>query len=346
MIKISAAWAAFFAVALLSAFYALPALRGGTEEETSRPVALSLWHVDTFEGGRGSRASFLRAEAIEYCRGRSDVAVLVSDYSVEGMREAFRRGVYPDMISFGVGAPVDPAWLQPMENLSFFAANDSFGNALAYPWCAGTYVVFSKTDDFSRLLPQTTAVSSGGSNLSATAFALHLSGRSGQSGAITSALSLRESLTAYTDFLTGKSEYLFGTQRDIYRFSARGVEVRAEIVAEYDDLYQYVAVTARGEATGKSGSAGKAARRECAAFVSYLLSEEVQKDLHKIGMFSLRYEVYVDGENAIAIEAEKVLQRGATPAVSAFISDDARKDAETNALAENTEVLKKFLKRR
>lgn len=109
-------WCALFAVCFLSAFYAFPYLRarGGGQENNvgaDRPAVLSLWHTDTFEGGKGSRAAFLKRVAAEYGKKNRGVAVLVSSYSAEGLQAAFLKGETPDLLSFGIGAEADTAAL-------------------------------------------------------------------------------------------------------------------------------------------------------------------------------------------------------------------------------------------
>ena len=81
------AWCLLCAVALLSVFYAYPALTSEKETKNNeRPVVLSLWHIDTFEGGKGSRANFLKNAATAFGTETRDCVILVSDYTAAGAK--------------------------------------------------------------------------------------------------------------------------------------------------------------------------------------------------------------------------------------------------------------------
>ena len=222
--------------------------------ETTQPVVISVWNVDTFEGGRGSRASFLKRVAQRAEAGQENVFYHVISYTAEGLQEAFSRGETPDILSFGVGVgQVDAV---PLGRT--FAGSD-----LAVPWCRGAYYLFSLQDNFPETPPSGSVVlSSGGENLvEASAYFAGIEGKT------------EESLTAYLDFLGGKYDYLLGTQRDVCRFSSRGVTVYSKLLPAYCDLYQYVSLLSREHADA------------CLEFVALLLSEEVQATLSEIGMY-------------------------------------------------------------
>lgn len=331
-------------------FYAYPALTGREEEKTpSPPLVLSLWHVDTFEGGRGSRAAFLKRAASAYCRSRSETYVLVSQYTVEGVKEAFSRGAYPDLLSFGAGCAIDPSLFLPLSGKVFSSVSLCEGDVV-YPWCVGAYFLFSKTENFSRANLSTAIVSGGRNNLAQTAAALYFSSVGDFSGGGIKRENwlIEESTAAYVDFLQGKREYLFGTQRDVFRFSVRKAEVFARVSCAYDDLYQYAGVTNAGEATGRSGAEGKRAKSECAEFLAYLLSENVQKRLTEIGMLSPLFDVY--GEefpllNGAESEIFGASGKRAEYAADVFSSAEARSEAERLAAEGNATALKNFLKR-
>lgn len=222
--------------------------------ETTQPVVISVWNVDTFEGGRGSRTSFLKRVAQRAEAGQENVFYHVISYTAEGLQEAFSRGETPDILSFGVGVgQVDAV---PLGRT--FAGSD-----LAVPWCRGAYYLFSLQDNFPETPPSGSVVlSSGGENLvEASAYFAGIEGKT------------EESLTAYLDFLGGKYDYLLGTQRDVCRFSSRGVTVYSKLLPAYCDLYQYVSILSREYADA------------CLEFVALLLSEDVQATLSEIGMY-------------------------------------------------------------
>lgn len=347
-------WSLLISVFVLSMFYAFPLLTSesdGTDKDREQPAVISLWHIDTFEGGKGSRAAFLKNAALSYCKNKNSI-VMVSSYSAAGARSAFDSGSYPDMLSFGIGLNVDPAAFSAFKFSEVFpgeAEKDSSnvtvttkqgGNeALAVAWCCGCYALYSKNGDFSRVCADTSLISSGGGNLATVAAAMRL-------GKI-NADSVKESAAAYVDFLNGKSEYLFGTQRDAYRFCARGVEVRANAVTEYNDLFQYIGVTQKPNG---NDAAQKRTKEECAAFLKYLLSRQVQSTLYKIGMFSPYFKVYApiaaeSAETALSAELESGwFEKGVNHSIGVFLSDATYTEADKFAREGNVTALKKILK--
>ena len=230
------------------------------EEKKPEKRVVLLWNVDTFEGGKGSRTSFLRRAAQEAEKERAGVYYLIASYTPEGAVAAYEAGQRPDLLSYGVGLSVYAESCLP---LSYdFAGGKTDAGCLAYPWCRGSYYLFSMKDDFTEA--GATAISVGGHNLGAVAAAY--AGIGGEEV---------ESTAAYTGFLSGKYRYLLGTQRDECRFAARGASVYSKKLPEYCDLYQYISVL----------SAEK--REDCEHFLSVLLSDKTQDSLSEIGMYPI-----------------------------------------------------------
>jgi len=182
------------------------------EQQESLPKTIvTVWNVDTFEGGKGSRTAFLNSVAKKM---EGDVFFMVSSKTAEGVEYALQNGNLPDILSFGVGVEVP----QDIE---------------ASVWCMGKYVLFSKEGE--KVSPNilNTVVSRGGRNEPTVAAALC---------GLTGELRQESSLQAYMDFLNGKYAYLLGTQRDAQRFLSRGVSVEATPLNDFTDLCQYIAV--------------------------------------------------------------------------------------------------------
>lgn len=262
------------AVIFATAFYP-QSEKNGMGEEIKRVVRV--WNVDTFEGGKGSRTNFLKRAAAKAEKKRTGVYYLVSSYTQEGIARAFADGQRPDVLSFGIGVS---AYLEHSLPLPYsFSGGEAKGECYAYPWCRGEYYVFSLKDDFSE--SGETVISSGGSNLVEVAAALQeISGTQ------------IDSLSAYVAFLNGNYRYLLGTQRDVCRFSSRGVNVYRKPLSQFCDLYQYISVL----------SAEK--RDDCFVLVESLLSEETQKELDTIGMLPAQggdalktVSAFMDGES-------------------------------------------------
>lgn len=249
----------FALVAFVLTVAVLPQKEKGEEREAERVVRV--WHVDTFEGGKGSRAAFLKAAAER--AGEGGVYYLVTSYTPEGAKAAFAEGKSPDALSFGIGLSEFAESALPLPRS--FAGGELGGECRAYPWCRGGYALFSLTDDFGG--EGKTAISSGGCNLPAVS--ARLSGIEGEE---------LPSLTAYTAFLNGDFRYLLGTQRDLCRFRARGISVSYRPLPAYCDLYQYFAVLSAERA------------KDCLALLDELLSERTQEKLSAIGMFPAEEE--------------------------------------------------------
>ena len=237
------------AVFLGAIFYPLP-----RESEGEQVRVVLIWNVDTFEGGKGSRASFLNRVA-RLAEQKSDgVYYRVVSYTAEGAQSAMAEGNYPDLLSFGIGLQVDREKCMPL-------GRAFGGSSLAVPWCRGEYLLFSMTDAFGER--GDTAISVGGSNLScAAAYFSEIEGAE------------KESLSAYLAFLGGEYRYLLGTQRDVNRFAARGTTVYSQPLPAYCDLYQYICMFSED-------------RGDCRPFLDALLSDDVQSSLSEIGMLPL-----------------------------------------------------------
>jgi hypothetical protein len=205
------AWWIALAATLAFSFWSILPFFSKTEQGTLQKTIITVWNVDTFEGGKGSRTAFLNSVAKKM---EGDVYFMVSSKTVEGIEYALLNGEQPDMLSFGVGVQISQA-------------------VEASVWCRGKYVLFSKEGEKSSPNGQNTVMSRGGRNEPIVAAALY--GLSGE-------ISQESSLQAYMDFLNGKYAYLLGTQRDAQRFLSRGVAVEATPLNDFTDLCQYIAV--------------------------------------------------------------------------------------------------------
>ena len=304
VIKSLAWWIALAAALAFSLCFALPSFFPSKENTTNKKV-ISVWNVDTFEGGKGSRTSFLNSVA-KQLEKEGDVLFMVSSKTVEGAKLSLQNGELPDLLSFGMG----------------FEVGVSIGKADC--WCMGKYALFSKSGVLAEPNASNTVVSCGGENLPLVAAALY-----GFSGGMTEA----KSLQAYVDFLSGKYTYLLGTQRDAQRLIARGVEVNVLPLNGFSDLKQYIAVIHSEN------------KRICEAFIEKLMAEETQRSLSKIGMLSERYRIYdANTPISEALERgdmEFTLPHNATAGKRQTLLSGARR---VLAGSENVEFLKKILK--
>lgn len=212
VLKSFAWWIVTVATLAFSVGYALPNLLKKESAKAQKSV-VSIWNVDTFEGGKGSRTKFLN-EVAKSLEKSGDVIFVVTSKTAEGVKAAFEKGETPDMLSFGVGVEFPK-------------------DGLTYCWCMGKYALFSRSGESAEPTCENTVISVGGQNLSLVAAAL---------GGFSGDVKQESSLQAYVRFLNGDFKYLLGTQRDAQRLISRGVDAKAEPLNAYTDLKQYLTI--------------------------------------------------------------------------------------------------------
>ncbi|MDE7082711.1 MAG: hypothetical protein K2O89_03300 [Clostridia bacterium] len=188
---------------------------------TSEMSVLTLWQIDGFEGGKGSRATYLQNLADEFSKD-SGCYITVNSLSADAARLNLNRGNIPDMISYGAG-------MYGIE--SYIRGN----NKPYYNWCNGGYCFLSldTSADFKDINTENLIINEGNGNLSGAAALL-----CGVNGA-----DFAKPTAAYVKLINGDYKYLLGTQRDIFRLRTRGVAYSIKPVTEFNDLYQNISVT-------------------------------------------------------------------------------------------------------
>lgn len=229
---------------------------------------ITLWQVDSFEGGIGSRKQFLLKAARAFEKQNHGVLVMVVNHTKTSVKENLDNGVYPDIISYGVGVDVKGySELKVNRNVLGGMVGEK---TIATAWCRGGYAIIANpllTDSVEQEI-ESLIVSQGETNSALLALALE--------GIKVKNIEVLKPMDAYTKFVQGKSKYLLGTQRDINRLNNRGFEVIIKPIIEYNDLFQYASVTSKSESK----------RYLSEKFVDYLCSDQVQNKLHEIGMLS------------------------------------------------------------
>lgn len=231
------------------------------EEEDALQV-LTLWQIDSFEGGRGSRAEYLRLLAQDYAK-TANVYIEVTALSSDAARTNISAGVVPDIISYGAG-------FYGVESLVL----EGYGKA----WCRGAYCLIALSGtEFSSVSTANTVINEGKDNLVSVA-ALFSGLQDADYAAPTS---------AYVSLISGEYEFLLGTQRDVIRLQTRGESFEVKPLTEFNDLYQYISVLTRdGE---------KAAVAE--EYINYVLSHG--ESLTRIGMLRDGVTLYSDEMHAL-----------------------------------------------
>ncbi len=241
---------------------------------------LTVWHVDTFEGGEGSRKQYLLKVSREFEESNEGVLVSVIDYTPTAVKEQINKGIYPDLISFGNGVEIKNQ--REITNSISFKAGEINGRQYAIPWCRGGYLLITKSSEKINLSNQQIdrlIVSQSEYTLPLGALMLE--------NVCASDMTVKSPLDAYVDFVSSKETVLLGTQRDVVRLRNRGIEIKTRPLTSFCDLYQYVAIT----------TMNKDKIELCEKFVNILLSQDSQKNLKNISMFSINYDLDFSNEH-------------------------------------------------
>lgn len=311
--------AALAAGALIWALPHLP-VKPQTQNSASYRGIVELWNVETFEGGVGSRESWLKARAAKFEKANEGLFVHVTSLTVEQLSSQLQVGDSFDMICFSRGAgaivkdrlaAVNADAKDVRENL--LISGQVNGVQYALPVYAGVYCLFARAEMLSedRLLANALSATytrkvgknnvqlgplvTGFTPYNSPLSALAMSGGKGKA-------SVSDSVTqygAYESFIANRTAVtLLGTQRDMYRLSQKEQNGRIEQLAfaalsGYTDLVQYVGVSA--EAQDKTEA--------CSQFASYLVGEDAQSTLVNLCMFSVLDKSFYTADRYVDCEA-------------------------------------------
>lgn len=220
-----------------------------SSSEENELQTLTLWQIDSFEGGTGSRAAYLQEKGNDYKKLGFEYVNVVT-LSAEAAKMNIENGNLPDIISFGAS----DCGLENSIN-SEYKINC---------WCYGSYCLLSvgESADFSDASIENTIINGGKNNLvQAAALTCGLEGADMQS-----------STYAYVDLVNGKYKYLLGTQRDIYRLNARKISYSVKPITQFNDLYQLIAVCSKDYERAEASY----------NYIKYLM--ENNSDVYKLGM--------------------------------------------------------------
>lgn len=246
------------------------------DKESEYKGIITLWQIDCFEGGKGSRKQFLLKVARDFEKKNQGVLIMVINHTTTSAEQAFSDGEYPDLISFGNGLDV--------KNLQKFVVDRAIPSGkivdktYATAWCRGGYVLI-KNPNAKDLLEDTIIVSQGEYTQPLVALMLE--------GIEFDKVQVYNPMDAYVKFTQGKITHFLGTQRDIVRLKNRGMQVESTPLTQFNDLYQYIALTATEQ--NKIVYAKR--------FIDYLLSSKVQQSLNEICMLSPFEIVEFDDEH-------------------------------------------------
>lgn len=247
--------------------------RSAVVGESEATISLSVWQIDGFEGGRGSRSQYLQS-AGNACFKKQKIYVTVTSLSADAARTNLEQGTVPDIISY-------PAGFYGIENY----VNSK--NFMFKSWCRGGYCFLSldESADYSDISAENTVINVGKDNLSEVAAVL-----CGVRGA-----QREEPTNAYLKLLNGKYKYLLGTQRDIFRLKTRNVTFSIKPVTVFNDLYQNVSILTKDNKRYEL----------CNKYVDYLLKNG---NADSLGLFYSGNNVTVDELRPMSeVEFENIL---------------------------------------
>ena len=237
---------------------------------------ITMWQIDGFEGGSGSRKQFLLSQAREFEKQNEGVLVMVINHTFISAEQSLAQGVYPDVISYSNGINIKNA--KPLTTKKVAGGGKVGEKVYATAWCRGGYVLIKNLDLEGK--DETPLIVSKGQNTQPI-LAMMLEGLEFEN------IEVLSPMDAYTKFTLGKNAFMLGTQRDVVRLTNRGANFSATPLTNFNDLYQYVSITASD--SNKSIIAKR--------FIDYLLSDKVQERLNKINMLSPYKNVSFDIEN-------------------------------------------------
>lgn len=304
------------AVVLGAAALAIPlffAVEGDPFPKPSRQI-LEVWHMDLFEGGRNSRAEFLKRCAISFQSRNEGKYFLVRSVTLYEARVKLEQGEVPDLVSFSVGGgTLFEPYVHPYGGAvnvrdDLLESGKLDGRVTAVPWCMGGYVLVAYEhaiggataeellqDPFHqkyRPVKGTAACSVGMAEFNNPFAALAAAGGGGEWQDRVLAQS-----DAYSEFLAGRSGVLLGTQRDLYKLSNRRSAgavspLLVRPLSGFTDLVHYLAVIAPQDEDIAL----------CELFIEAVTSDASQCRLTELSMFAVNGQKLYSEEDYSALE--------------------------------------------
>ncbi len=244
---------------------------------------LSIWQIDTFTGGKGSRTAFLRSVANEFSKKHPEVLFIVVNHTVESATESIIQGKMPDLISYGACGFSFLEKFTKLKNYKISDGDSGNKNRYAVSWCKGGYFAIKKGNGEKIIIQNSQNTN------------IFLALKNEQIDVSNAEICNEE--YAYTLFLKSKNATLYGNQRNIVRLQKASVEFESTPLTEFNDNFQYLSLmTCDGPKISYLNT-----------FIDYLLSEKVQSKLVELGLFSVTdVKIYKDNEHYAKYENTSV----------------------------------------
>lgn len=265
------------------------------ESTAKTEIILSVWQIDTFEGGTGSRRQFLTDVAKIFEKNNQNVLVTVTNHTITSAENSMNEGVFPDVISYGNGLELKNA--TELDVGKYFKGGKVDGKQFAIPWCRGGYFLIANAKKVKSVDQEIKDLIVSQSEYTLPRLALY------KEKIFPEKIMEYKPIDAYVNFVSGRSDFLLGTQRDIERLGRRGMEVLIKPITSFNDLYQYVSVCSKDQNEIEYAE----------SFVKLLLSEEIQLKLSEIKMASEFYKI------DYSFPFSELQKEGERSAISSFV---------------------------
>ncbi len=299
----------------------------------SSKTILTVYHIETFEGGTNSRSKYLERQASLFNKKYPNCFVVVKTLTPDELALNLRKNELPDLYSFGVGVGSYIAgFLEELEGNSNIRKDlTGYGERqrklLAYPYILSGYCLIShenlisglESSDISNYTLSTKynnkevkGLSIATKSLINPVLALR---KNNINYNIVDLVEFNSTYDAYNNFIAKKSVSLIGTARDLARCKNREVNgslssCKYTFLGGFSDLVQYIGVV-------DSGSDAK--EHYAKLFANFLLTDNAQSTLSRYGLFSVNGKnIY---ESGYMFEFESILNKDLT-SVNAFISKE------------------------
>ncbi len=318
MKKLSTIVLCVLCIAVLLAAIFLPSTK--TVEGKREKQILTVWQIDMFEGGIGSRATYIKNVASSFEK-KNNVLIMVETKQASDAEELLAKNIAPDIISFSSGLSGVLERAKSLEKDGF--GGELNGKTYAKCWCFGGYVKIKRkgTNPTQIILSKNKY-----KNIELACLYNNVD--------ITSAKEF-EPKRAFEEFMTNSDAMLIGTQRDIYRLRNKIENYEIEPLELFTDLVQYVSVLS--ETQDKISVSEK--------FINYLCGEG-QKNINNLGLMSKDK----NSNNANNGLIDRLFNVNYTYTTLAFLNEneilEIEKTVKNSALTENDKfkILKTFVK--
>ncbi len=290
-------------------------------EKTNFEGIIEIWNIDSFDGGSGSKTSFLTKVSKEFQKKNKGLYFMVRNLTEQEVLNLIACGNYPDLFScsFGVAEKLQDS-VKPFSNLDLsnieqVAVNSGMVDKKQYavPWCKSSYYLISTKDKLQKANIELDenfklsnfAMKAGytihGKKSDKTIYSLSI----GNSKYLLPQQSLKaynkagvelilensynkeivgqSVYSSYCDFLADNSVMFIGTNRDIYRLDNR-MKLGKITDVVFEEL---MAFTDLIQFMLVSRNIDETKQKYAFSFVEFLAGKAVQQKLAEHGLFSV-----------------------------------------------------------